>query len=263
MTGTQVLRLQTRTSGAVPAQVRDLAVERVRGLLRLAPEPVLYGRVKLTMLADPAVARPAIAQVNIDLNGRLVRAQATGETLRDAIGQMCDRLRVRLTRASRTWAATRGGQPEAAPHEWRHQSAPAPRPPYFPRPPQQRQVVRHKSYALARQAPAEAIADLEALDFDFYLFTDAASGQDAVAYRAGEGYRIAFAQPQPGSPAQVGEAITVSERPAPRLSLTDAITRLEALPQPFLFFVDTSTGRGGIIYHRYDGHYGVITPVAR
>jgi hypothetical protein len=30
--------------------------------------------------------------------------------------------------------------------------------------------------------------------------------------------------------------------------------------QPFTFFVDAGTGRGRLIYHRYDGHYGLITP---
>jgi hypothetical protein len=29
---------------------------------------------------------------------------------------------------------------------------------------------------------------------------------------------------------------------------------------PFLFFVDAAQGRASVLYHRYDGHYGVITP---
>jgi hypothetical protein len=27
-----------------------------------------------------------------------------------------------------------------------------------------------------------------------------------------------------------------------------------------LFFVNSETGRGNLIYHRYDGHYGFIEP---
>jgi hypothetical protein len=27
-----------------------------------------------------------------------------------------------------------------------------------------------------------------------------------------------------------------------------------------LFFVNAATGRGNVIYHRYNGHYGLITP---
>jgi len=35
---------------------------------------------------------------------------------------------------------------------------------------------------------------------------------------------------------------------------------LEAADQPFLFFADSQTGRGNLMYHRYDGHYGLIGP---
>jgi hypothetical protein len=28
--------------------------------------------------------------------------------------------------------------------------------------------------------------------------------------------------------------------------------------QPFLFFVNPQTGHGNLIYHGYDGHYGLI-----
>ena len=41
-------------------------MQRVSSLPRMAPEPVLFARVKLTMAADPAVERPVIVQANID-----------------------------------------------------------------------------------------------------------------------------------------------------------------------------------------------------
>jgi hypothetical protein len=31
---------------------------------------------------------------------------------------------------------------------------------------------------------------------------------------------------------------------------------------PFPFFVDAARSRGSVVYHRYDGHYGLITPVS-
>ena len=45
-----------------------------------------------------------------------------------------------------------------------------------------------------------------------------------------------------------------------RLTLVRGTARLEALGQPFLFFLSSETGRGNLIYHRYDGHYGLIEP---
>jgi len=63
------------------------------------------------MAADPASGRPAIPQANLDLNGRLIRVQAAAATMREAVERMSDRLRIRLDRAARNWAAIRGGTP--------------------------------------------------------------------------------------------------------------------------------------------------------
>lgn len=262
MADTQTVQVQTETRGNVPADGVSLAVQQVSSALRMASEPVLFARVKLTMSADPAVERPAMAQVNIDLNGRLIRAHAAGETMRVAIERSCDRLRIRLEHAARNWAALRGGQPMPGPGEWRHQSVPAPRLPYFPRPAQERTVVRHKSYSLAHETPDEAAADAELLDFDFHLFTEKSTGEDSVIYRAGHGHRLALARRRQRRLGPVDPSITVSKIPAARLSVAEATDRLEVLGQSFLFFVNTGTGRGNIIYHRYDGDYGLIEPAS-
>jgi hypothetical protein len=80
----------------------------------MAPEPVLLARVKLTMAADPAVEHPLIAQANIDLNGRLIPARAAGQTMREAVGHACDRLRIRLGRAAQNWAVIRAASRRAS-----------------------------------------------------------------------------------------------------------------------------------------------------
>ena len=260
MMAMQTLQVQTEAHGAVSGLATAVAVRKVRSLLRIAPGPVLSARVKLTMAADPAVLWPAIAQVSLDLSGRLIRAQATGSDLHEAVSQMSDRLRIGLERAARNWAAVRGGKPVALPPEWPHRSPPSPRMPGFARPPEGRKVMRHKAYPLARQSPEEASTELELLDYDFYLFTERATGQDSVLYRTADGYRLAQVRPRPGGLGPVHVAVTVSEHPAPGLTLAAAIAQLEALGQPFLFFVSSETGRGNLIYHRYDGNYGVITP---
>jgi Sigma 54 modulation/S30EA ribosomal protein C terminus len=262
MADMRTVQVQAETRGAVPGGAVDFAVHRVGSLLRAAPAPVLFARVKLIMSADPAVQRPAIAQANVDLDGRLVRAQAAGETMRAAVELACDRLRIRLERATRNWEAARGGRPAPGPGEWRHQSLPAPRLPYFPRPPDERAVVRHKSYALARQTPDEAAADAELMDYDFHLFTEASTRQDSVIYRTADGYRLALAHPRTGRLGPVDPSITVSKIPAPRLSVAEAAIRLEATGQSFLFFINTGTGRGNLLYHRYDGDYGLVAPAS-
>jgi hypothetical protein len=216
--------------------------------------------VTLTVAADPAVARPAVAQATIDMNGRIVRAQAAAQTMRAAIDQMEARLRVRLDRAARNWAALRGTVPTGEPGEWRHQSTPAHRPAYFPRPDEERDVVFRASYAAGPETPEQAAAELDLLDCDFHLFVERTTGQDAAIYRTTSGYGLVMADPDADMTGEVTGQIAVSEHRAPRLAFPEAAERLEALGHAFIFFVDERTGRGRLIYHRYDGHYGLIVP---
>ena len=41
--------------------------------------------------------------------------------------------------------------------------------------------------------------------------------------------------------------------------MRQAIERLNADGEQHLFFANPATGRGNVVYHRYDGHYGLIT----
>ncbi len=262
MTQAPAMQVQTETWGDVPRHVVRFAVDRVGSLLTWASEPVLFARVKLTMVADPAVQRPAIAQVTADLNGRPLRAQAEGRIMHEAVDHACDRLRIQMVRATRHWEAIRGGRPVPAPGEWRHQSLPARRLPYYPRAVAERDVLRRKSYTLGRETPEEAAAEVELMDYHFHLFTERSTGQDSVICRTAGGYRLQLAVPWPDELGAVDESIVVSQAAAPRLPLSETPALLEASGQPFLFFVDPDTGRGSVLYHRYDGHYGLITPSA-
>lgn len=256
------VQVHTETWGDVPRHLVRFAAGRVGSLLEVASGPVLFARVKLTMVANPAVQFPAIAQVTVDLNGRLLRAQAAGRTMREAVEHAGDRLRVQLARAAGNWEAIRGARPVPRPGEWRHQSLPVPRLPYYPPFAEEQAVVRSKSYALARETPEEAAEEAELMDYDFHLFTERASGQDGVMCRTAGGYRLQLSGPRPETIGPVDPSITVSEAMAPRLSLSRAISWLDAAGQPFLFFTDAVTGRGNVLYRRYDGQYGLIAPPA-
>ena len=99
-------QVQTYTQGAVPDEAVERTVQRVRSLLRLAPRPVLFVRVKLALAADPAVSHPATAQATIDAGGRIIRAQASARTLGEAADLLHDRLRMRLAHG-RAWPPAR------------------------------------------------------------------------------------------------------------------------------------------------------------
>jgi hypothetical protein len=153
--------------------------------------------------------------------------------------------------------ARRGGRPVPGEHEWRHGEEPSHRAHHYRRPADEREIVRHKSFALVAETPDEAAFEMDVLDYDFHLFID--TRLDSVLYRAGPtGYRLARTAPGPVPSAAV--PLTVTPQPAPRLKVTEAVARLVLTGWPFVFFVDADSGRGGVLYHRYDGHYGLIAP---
>lgn len=245
--------------GPIPEGAVDLARERVAALLRLAKEPVLFARVKLTVRTDPAMPRLAIAQANLDLSGRPIRAQATAETMWRAVNELRDRLLIRLARVSRDWTLLRGGRPVTTPREWRSPGVPARRPPDLSQPTGRQHVVRHKTVKLALETPIVTALDMELLDYDFYLFTDPLTARDSVICRNGIRYRMAQIMADPDRGAVTGGPVKVEERPAPVLTPTQAVERLETRNLGFVFFADPETNRGRVVYRRYDGHYGVIT----
>jgi Sigma 54 modulation/S30EA ribosomal protein C terminus len=97
-------------------------------------------------------------------------------------------------------------------------------------------------------------------DGDFHLFIERSTGQDSVIYRTPGGYRLALADPNLSRPGPLPGSVTVSPLPASRLTVQEATGRLDATGQPFTFFVDARTGRGSLVYHRYNGHYGLLVP---
>lgn len=253
--------VQVEARGEMPPHAREYARDKVLALLGRVREPVPFVRVKLTMMANPAVERPAIAQANVDVNGRQARASVAAGTVQEAVDLLQDRLAKRLARLNEHWEARRSRTPAGGPGEWRHGDEPAHRPGYFPRPAEARRIVRHKSFSLPRETPDEAALEMDTMDYDFHLFTDADTGEDSVIYRAGPtGYRLAQVRPRPDGLGPVAAPLTMSDHPAPRMSVHEAEGRLDITGLPFVFFTDAATERGNVLYHRYDGHYGLITP---
>jgi hypothetical protein len=262
-----VPEIQVERQGDLPPGIAGQARTEVSALLAGVEQPVLFARIRLSRTRNPATDRPYLAQVSADVNGRPVRAHLAVASADEAVDLVCDRLDQQLARLKDHSAARREGPAPAGEHEWRHGTEPTHRPDWFPRPIEEREVVRHKSFALARETPDEAAFEMDLMDYDFHLFTDLATGEDSVVYRTadtsangGRGYRLAQVHSRPMPQGPTATPVTVSPLPAPRMDLTAARQRLEALGQPFVFFADATTGRGNVLYHRYDGHYGLITP---
>lgn len=238
MRGEAAVEIAVYTNGPVEPALVDYGRGKVGALLRLAPGPVLHGRLDLVAGRNPARERPAIAKAAFDVDGRSVRATAEARTMREAIDLVEARLRARIDRLAHRAEAEHLRYRE--PEQWRHLDPATPRPPYFPRPADDREIVRTKTFTAGPATAEEAAFEAELLDHDFHLFTDADSGNDAVVVR------------QPGGGFEV-------RTPVP-ITLDDAIERLDTGDEPFVCFVDEASRRGQVLYRRYDGHYGLVRP---
>jgi ribosome-associated translation inhibitor RaiA len=294
--------VQMETRGPVPEGAIELARDRVTALLRLSREPVLSARVKLTVRVESGRSRLAMAQANLDVDGRPVRAQAVAETMWRAVNELRDRLLIRLARVSREWPIRRGGRPLTTPREWRPSGVPGRRPPEVSPPDRDRYVVRHKIIKPFLATPLEAALDMELLDYDFYLFTDADTGDDCVIDRNGTRYRVVRLASTMDGPAAGpargangngsggghglngktvngktvngngvsgktvngnGGPVMVEHEPGPVLTPAQALGRLTEQNLAYVFFSDPETHGSRVVYRRYDGHYGVITACPR
>ena len=107
--------LQVQTKGAVTEHDIDYARQKISAALDDAPKPVLFARATLTRLADPARERPNVVQVNVDLDGKPLHAQASRPTMREATDEVEDRLRQQLRRQAGHWEALRGNRATTQP----------------------------------------------------------------------------------------------------------------------------------------------------
>ncbi|MFJ9793085.1 sigma 54 modulation/S30EA ribosomal C-terminal domain-containing protein [Streptomyces globosus] len=253
----QAVDVQVRSRGQVSRGADAYAREKVLATLDHVSEPVSAARVKLTQTVNGSAARPAEAQAVVDVNGRPVRAHVAASTVFEAVDLLQERLAVRLARARRHGSR---GLPGTVHEPWDgagHQHRPHRR--HLPA--GERRIERYKAVSPPRQTPEDAVIDLESMDHDFWVFTDLASGYDSVVYRDARTGRHRLASLGPlGQEREADGLLGVSTVPVPQSTVAEAVERLVLTGLPFVFFHDTATGRGSVLYHRYDGHYGLIAP---
>lgn len=241
--GAHVPDLSVVVRGFDDDEIVEYAKAKVRDAARATPRRVLFGRVKLTLEPHRSIERPALVEVMFDVEGRPVRAHVAARDLREAVDLVEQRLRRKLKDLEHETEFLWRFSGIAEPGEWRHGNLPTHRPNYFPRAPEDREIVRRKTFALKEMTPRDAAVQMEALDHDFHLFIDADTHSDAVIWCAPDG----------------GYGLTHT---APEMALREAEERLNVTGDRFVFFLEPATRRGNVLYRRYDGHYGVIAPAA-
>jgi ribosome-associated translation inhibitor RaiA len=247
--------------GAVPRELAQEAAERISQLEHVTTGPLLHARVVLTQEANRSIELPARAEGELSLAGHDIRARVSAPVMWAAIDALAERLQAQLRRQIDRLVTRHHRPPEASPGEWRHGAWMPPRPARYPRPAGERRIIRRKTFAIEPTTAAEAAADMAALDHSFYLFRDIDSGADAVLYHRDDG-RLSVIVPAGAPPAGRDDVPREPSRYSTPLELRTAVAEMDALDHRFLYFTDAETGRGCVLYLRYDGHYGLIEPAA-
>lgn len=251
-----------QTVGSVPASARAEAETMMAALADLAPRPVLFSKVKVHNDEGRDPDQRSVVQATMDVSGVILRAQAAGSTAVQALRILGNRMERRVNQlAERRQKAEK--RPPATPRgTWRSGDLPTGRPEVYDRPPEERTLVRRKTYSPAeRISVSEALFDLDVLDYRFFLFTDESDDKASIVYED-DTAGVAMQKVDGSRPDEttIRPDLRVNETPAPTISVDEAISRLDMSDLPFVYFKDADHQRASVVYRRYDGHYGLIVP---
>jgi ribosome-associated translation inhibitor RaiA len=253
-----------QTVGFVPTSARDEAERMMADLSDIAPKQVHFAKVKVKNDDHRDPDQRAVVEGILDVSGAVVRAQAAGPTAIEALRKVGQRLERRLHNlAGKRQRATK--RPPAIPSgEWRSGDRATDRPEFYDRPPEERTVVRRKTYSPTNEASvSEALFDLDVLDYRFFLFTDVLDDKPSIVYEDGDELAIRKVDGSRPEDTTLRPDVRVDDTPAPTITVDDAVSHLNVSDSPFIFFRDSDEGQASVLYRRYDGHYGLIVPATR
>jgi hypothetical protein len=129
------------------------------------------------------------------------------------------------------------------------------------KPPEERAIVNHRTYAEEPVPTLTAIADLLDDDEPFHLFVHVRTNEDVVVTWLDSGH-IALIFPQGSILADEADDVVVARpsRYSEPLPLLTARAEMDVLDHRFLYFTDADDRRGKVLYQRRDGDYGLVEP---
>jgi len=239
------VRARVLVTGAVPLPVQAQASRAVAAAFEAAGVQEADIRIRLTWNPDDR-PRPAVAQVNADVDGRAMRAQVSAADLGDVVEAVVERVVAQLTALAHHWTPRVGPQDQKA---WPSRTV---------RPSGERELVRVKSFSLDHLTAHEAVRHMDAMDYNFYLYASAETGEGLLAYRIGPtGYRVSTPNAHLGPPAGLTPPLTWQPQAAFRFTDVEALEHLGRTDYPFVSFYEGDVAH--VMYRRYDGHYGLIS----
>lgn len=246
--------------------VRESAVtyaeERLTYVMDSIPDRVMSARIKLALSPNHGALIPAHVEATLELDNKgVIRVHAGAASIPEAVDQAMSKFAAKLERTRDRFRHNPEGV-VASPNSWRHANRPNSDLPYFDRPAEEREIVRHKTVAAAQMTIEEAAWDADLMAFDFFLFEEISTGHDCLLERTDDSYIVHGMGIGEQTVASSMGDLDLNDTEAPTHLLSAAIEILDGTGVPFHFFENEATGRGNVLYRRVDGHYGLITPRA-
>lgn len=254
------INIEVTARGEVSDRAREQAREKLGELEQFAKGPILGARAVLIQEPNPRIPMSARAEAEVDLQGRVIRARAAAPSMDAAVDDVAERLQRHLRRYLERLITRQREPAQPTPGEWSHRSWSPPRPPTFVRPVEEREIIRRKSFAFGAMSVGDAADALTDLDHDFFLFHDVETNADALVYWRDDGL-LALIEPRWAASVDDHGPVREPSRFSSPIDLETAVAEMNVVNHRFLFFENADTGRGNVIYRRYDGHYGLIEPV--
>jgi putative sigma-54 modulation protein len=174
----------------VPNRVKDEAVEKVEHATRIF-DRLLGVEMVFSEEANPRIADPAMVELTARTKGHHIRAEGAGSDHRSATDVAIARFERQLRRykarlVDRNQGRGRAAAPMAAPVNGNLLDTGAPGG-QGAEDDEAPLIVRTKTFELSPMLPEDAALQLELLGHEFFLFSNAATGQCNVVYRRRDG----------------------------------------------------------------------------
>jgi ribosome-associated translation inhibitor RaiA len=243
----------------VPDSQQAAARRRFEALSRYADGPIDV-RARLRRAHGGRGARPYVVDARLRYAGRELAAHAAGPDPGVAAEEAADRLRRQLRRVVGADVAQRDGPgtlqralADLPFTEARLESR---------KPPQERRLVRRRTYAEHPESTYEAISDLIDDAERFHVFVHVRTGEDVTVHRVVDDAHIILLHPQGSALADEADEVVVPKpsRYSGALTLAQARAELDLVRHAFLYFTDADDLRGKVLYLRRDGDYGLVEP---
>ncbi len=114
------------------------------------------------------------AEVLMRVNGLMIQAESVTGEMYSSIDEVVEKLERQLKKYKDKWASRRKGEEKVPSSRGMEETSPS--------------IIKKKSFDLKPMNPEEAAMQMDLLDKDFFVFTNASSGSINVLYKRGDGH---------------------------------------------------------------------------